>query len=608
MQDTDWAELAPSVALEVLGEPNKKSGTEWRWGNKGSFVLNLNEGTFYDFEADEGGGLLWFIKSKGLDASKYLKEDLIKKTEVKKVNKIIKSFTQSEMYKLKEQSEIYVRYTNEFCVMRFPESHFIKQKYAPFTKVNDKWFMKRPEGVLPIYLTTKSDTSDILVTEGEKAMLGAQSLWDGDVCCHHGGVSNWSNCDWSLLNNRNVYIWPDNDDAGRDFANKLMEFLEKKCLTVNVVKIPRDFNEKDDLYDAFENNYFITKSLREYIENNLQKKKINFELVPVSQIIATTKKPNWLIKDICEKDSVIALFGAAKSGKSFIAVDMAAHISKGLDWNGYTTKESTVVYLAGEGQRGIARRVSAWASVNKQELTDAPFLISNRGARLLDENDHKNLKDTLYLAEDTYGDIGMIFIDTLARNFGAGNENSTEDMNAFVERIDDLKDNFNACICLVHHTGHGTSNRARGSSVLPAAVDWEYKVQREDINGEMFVNFTQTLVKDGNTIEPMDFKFEVVNLPFDDATSGALIRIENEDKPRQKDLNDNDNKILEFVISEQRESDDPAQKWLRHVEILNSTGFTKNVVNKSLKKLVECNKLLKNDYGYQTDEFKDELF
>jgi hypothetical protein len=106
----------------------------------------------------------------------------------------------------------------------------------------------------------------------------------------------------------------------------------------------------------------------------------------------------------------------------------------------------------------------------------------------------------------------------------------------------------------------------------------------------------------------MDFKFEVVNLPFDDATSGALIRIQNEDKPRQKDLNDNDNKILDFIISEQRNSDDPAQKWLRHVEILNSTGFTKNVINKSLKKLVECNKLLKNEYGYQTDEFKDELF
>ena len=72
----------------------------------------------------------------------------------------------------------------------------------------------------------------------------------------------------------------------------------------------------------------------------------------------------------------------------------------------------------------------------------------------------------------------MIIIDTLARNFGAGNENSTEDMNAFVERVDDLKNTFNSCICLVHHTGHGSSNRARGSSVLPAAVDWEYKVSR----------------------------------------------------------------------------------------------------------------------------------
>ena len=54
----------------------------------------------------------------------------------------------------------------------------------------------------------------------------------------------------------------------------------------------------------------------------------------------------------------------------------------------------------------------------------------------------------------------MIVIDTLARNFGAGNENSTEDMNRFVASIDRyLREEFGSAILLVHHTGHAIHAR-----------------------------------------------------------------------------------------------------------------------------------------------------
>jgi putative DNA primase/helicase len=66
----------------------------------------------------------------------------------------------------------------------------------------------------------------------------------------------------------------------------------------------------------------------------------------------------------------------------------------------------------------------------------------------------------------------IIIIDTLARNFGGGNENSTEDMSQFVAHIDKhLRDRFNATVLLVHHTGHGSAERGRGSRALKAAVD-----------------------------------------------------------------------------------------------------------------------------------------
>ena len=66
----DWEAIAQSIAIETLGEPSKKNSKEWRWGNKGSFVLNIDDGTFFDFEKDEGGGVTWFLDRFNLDKEK----------------------------------------------------------------------------------------------------------------------------------------------------------------------------------------------------------------------------------------------------------------------------------------------------------------------------------------------------------------------------------------------------------------------------------------------------------------------------------------------------------------------------------------------------------
>ena len=55
-------------------------------------------------------------------------------------------------------------------------------------------------------------------------------------------------------------------------------------------------------------------------------------------------------------------------------------------------------------------------------------------------------------------------------------------------------------------------------------------------------------------------------------------------------------------------SEDPAAYSVKHNQIIEGTGLTKNIVNKSLKKLQESNKLQKNEYGYQTLIYDSKLF
>ena len=66
----DFINIAPAVAERLLGEPSNRSAREWRWGRKGSFRLKLDTGTWSDFEAGDGGGVLALVmREERLDKS-----------------------------------------------------------------------------------------------------------------------------------------------------------------------------------------------------------------------------------------------------------------------------------------------------------------------------------------------------------------------------------------------------------------------------------------------------------------------------------------------------------------------------------------------------------
>ena len=151
MQNIDWQKIAPELAKELLENPKQQHLTEYRWGNKGSLVLNLNDATWYDFENDTGGGIVDLIKHLNKDVAVILKQygyDLAPQRNYSSTNGTIplvpksgaKSFSRQQMVDLYRQATIKVKYADNFLVLRFPDGHLIKQKYAPFT-LNMRWFM-----------------------------------------------------------------------------------------------------------------------------------------------------------------------------------------------------------------------------------------------------------------------------------------------------------------------------------------------------------------------------------------------------------------------------------------------------------------------------------
>jgi len=237
-----------------------------------------------------------------------------------------------------------------------------------------------------------------------------------------------------------------------------------------------------------------------------------FRLVRVADL--KVKQPRWLIRDLLEGDSLGLIFGDPGSLKSFLAIDWSCRIATGTDFHGRSVEQGPVVYIAGEGQNGLKRRFQAWSIRNQVSLDGVPLYASTMPAALTDEVSALEVSaevDTV--ADESRESPSLVVIDTVARNFGAGDENSTQDMGAFIQAADMIRTRHQATVLLVHHTGHADKTRARGAMALKAALDAEYRTDKDELGT---VRLVATKMKDAPEPEPMAFKPATVELGITD--------------------------------------------------------------------------------------------
>lgn len=283
------------------------------------------------------------------------------------------------------------------------------------------------------------------------------------------------------------------------------------------VAMPSDLSDNGDLDDIKQANGI--EAVRAVLERaqlaaaNDNARPSGFGFLPVGSMLDHLKPIDWLVRGYLEADSLALLFGDPGCGKSFVAIDMACAIATGSPWHGKATTHGAVFYIAGEGHNGLARRFKAWELLNGESLADAPLYVSQRSAALYDGDSAAQVSEAVQqLAQQSGQQPRLIVIDTLARNFGGADENSTSDMNAFVTNLDGhLKDRFKACVLVVHHTGHADKSRARGAMALKGALDAEYQLERDE---DGVIRWATTKMKDAEHPEPLSFRLERVALPF----------------------------------------------------------------------------------------------
>lgn len=224
-------------------------------------------------------------------------------------------------------------------------------------------------------------------------------------------------------------------------------------------------------------------------------------LLNVEQLDAQASSLRWAVKGAIPEASIGMIFGASGAFKSFIALDYALHRAYGLPWLGRKTKQAIPVYIAAEGGAGLIRRIKAWHLKHAMDWRQCPMRVVAASISL--STQAESLKKAIQAANVAPGDV---IVDTMSQTF-SGDENSKQEVTEFLRNLGlHLRDEFNCTVTIVHHSGHASTERARGSSAIGFDIDFIFRVDREE--GAMVCSVTNTKQKDGERLDPLSFTLE----------------------------------------------------------------------------------------------------
>jgi AAA domain/Primase C terminal 2 (PriCT-2)/Bifunctional DNA primase/polymerase, N-terminal len=234
----------------------------------------------------------------------------------------------------------------------------------------------------------------------------------------------------------------------------------------------------------------------------------------------------WIVKGLLPQAEIGFLYGASGSGKTFMALDLAATIARGAEWRGLKTTPVPVVYVAAEAGEGIKKRMAAY---DQEFGTDGarPRIMASV-PNLLSPDDAESIVKSTNLR----GGAGLIIIDTMAASH-TGDENSSKDMSMFVSLCKEISAKTGAMVLVVHHTGKDAARGVRGHSSLYAAADVVLEVFRNEEEKKSCLTVVKQ--KDGETGKEFGFSLGQVQVGVDpdgEAITTCVVRAEVKAPPK----------------------------------------------------------------------------
>lgn len=323
-----------------------------------------------------------------------------------------------------------------------------------------------------------------------------------------------------------IVITADNDHKTKDNPGITTAQKVKDKLDLYGVIYP-DFTEKDNGTDW--NDYFrqhgeeatrdiirekcaaipLVNKQNEYKARVAKLGRIDSEYL--STFCNPIEDANFLIEGWIPTQSIIMMFAPSGSGKGFVAVDIAHAIASPEidDWHGKkVNKHGPVVYLAGEGQKGLRKRCAGFTHYKNISKEKTQLAFIKEALPLNDSNPEAGVDKVIANIGMLFPNPALVIIDTTNR-YMLGDENKTIDATSFIQAATKIANEFKCTVMIVHHTGLNpeNQNRARGSSVFKAAMDMEFRISKSGMA------ITLEMTKSKDTEEQRPLVFEMLQVP-----------------------------------------------------------------------------------------------
>lgn len=265
-------------------------------------------------------------------------------------------------------------------------------------------------------------------------------------------------------------------------------------------------NEGEDVNDFRSNGGDVKQLLRPSENAEIISK---MQAIFADELSDEYQAPDELVENLMTIGSSTVLYGDSNSGKTFLALSLAAAISTGNEFFGRKTDQGIAVYLATEAPSSVMTRIQAMKKHSKQNLDNLVIVpvpinfYSNDG----DAADVVELVKAVSRQKNI--PVHLIVGDTLARMSAGANENSGEDMGPVMARFDQVSKATRAAMLIIHHNGKNAAAGARGWSGIRAHIDTEIEVVAENNTRTATITKQRELPGKGDIIH---FKLEVIEM------------------------------------------------------------------------------------------------
>lgn len=523
-----------AIATALLGEPNKKlsSRGNLRFGNHGSMSVDTEKATFFDNEIGEGGGILDLVERtrglKGRDAISWLREQGVVISDDRPQHN--SNGASARMKSPWGELVATFDYVDEagkllFQVCRFEsderakdgkrEKTFRQRRPDPEARGGWDWKVQGTRQVpfkLPELIEATASDAMIFVAEGEKAVNALRGI-GVPATCNAGGAGKWPDGINEFFRNCDVVILPDNDDPGRKHATLVASKLHGVARTVRTLALP-DLGPKEDVVEWIDRGGtaealydLVDTRARPYPDRTFISR---YGRLPWADLDVPGPEHDYLVTDFLTIGEKSVIGGPSRSGKSFLAIHTALAVCRGTQFFGRPTKRGLVVYQAGEGARGIKKRLRAYRKhfeIPPDENVPFELLQSHVDLWRPDGDTAPLIAEIKQIAALHSVPLRLVVIDTLATATAGADENSGKDMSAVMANISRINDETGAHVMLVHHM-NADGKKLRGHTSVYANVDQVILVTRNEETGVRKV----VLDKQKDDEDGISFNFELLSV------------------------------------------------------------------------------------------------